>query len=305
MIVIGFMKKSTLIATLSSILTILILYTLIDASFVAPKKCMIRNELLSSNEIDEQLNDIKITYFSDVEYGEFIDGIRLEKITNIINSTNSDIVLFGGDLIGESIILNNEQKDRIVEHLSNIKAPLGKFAVLGDNDCYNEQIKNDIENILIKADFEILHNESLTIRNKDAHGFNIIGVENGINSNVSLDTAYENISANSYTLVFGHTPDVALDLNEEKTDYYISGHSHGGQMNFLFYSLYHPENTNIFFRGKKNYNENFIVDVSSGVGTTKKDIRLGANAEIVLFTLQHEEIEEVPITIQDLTEAND
>ena len=252
MIVIGFMKKSTLIAILSSILTILILYTLIDASFVAPKKCMIRNEVLSSNEIDEQLNNIKIAYFSDVEYGEYIDGIRLEKIINTINSTDSDIVLFGGDLIGENIILNNEQKDRIIEHLSNIKAPLGKFAVLGDNDCYNEQIKSEIESILLKSDFEILHNASLTIRNKDSHGLNLIGVENGINSNVSLDTAYESINANSYTLVFGHTPDVALDLDKEKTDYYISGHSHGGQMNFVLYSLYHPEKADTFFSGKKN-----------------------------------------------------
>lgn len=286
------MKKSTQITLISILVLIVGLYFFYDIKFISNSRYSIRNETILSEKINPELDDLSIAYFSDLEYGEFVDKSRLEKIVNSINSTHADVVIFGGDIMAPNLTITESQKKDITELLTQIKAPLGKFAVLGDNDINNETNNNEINDLLLNSDFEVLHNTQRAIRNDSSASINIVGLDNKINGDTNYANAFENISNSTYTLVVSHTPDTALDIDQAKTDYFLSGHSHGGQINILFYSYYTPEYAETFTKGKKIANDTFTVDITNGVGTTGKDFRIGANAEIVLYKFKHLEVTE-------------
>ena len=89
-----------------------------------------------------------------------------------------------------------------------------------------------------------------------------------------------------YVLAFSHTPDSAKQVPADLTDYYLAGHSLGGQVYYLFGSLTRPAMAKEIFRGKSSIKGKFDVDVTNGVGTIKKDARFLTPAEVVLYTLK-------------------
>ena len=50
--------------------------------------------------------------------------------------------------------------------------------------------------------------------------------------------------------------------------------------------------TDIYFRGKYTVNGTFTLDISSGTGTTGRDVRFLSNAEVVLYRLEHKVLTE-------------
>ncbi|MCF0114010.1 MAG: metallophosphoesterase [Erysipelotrichaceae bacterium] len=256
-----------------------------DAFYNAPKRYTVRYETLSDTSIPEQLDDINILYFTDLHYGKFMDNTRLTSLVNRINDLGPDVVLFGGDLTERK--LNREEKLKVIDLLSQIDAPLGKFAVLGDSDYRSTaETKLSIE-ILEASGFELLYNESILLRNKRSKGITLVGIDSASGGNPDVTAAFQNVAPNSYTIVMCHTPDTALTIPSHKTNYYLAGHSHGGQVYYIYDSLFKPDYCEYFFMGKDNYQDTFTVDVSSGVGTTQQDVRFLANAEVVIYRLKH------------------
>ena len=56
-----------------------------DALYAAPSRFSVRHETLSSIYIPDQLNDVNILFFSDLDYGTFMDETRLNKLVTFIN----------------------------------------------------------------------------------------------------------------------------------------------------------------------------------------------------------------------------
>ena len=66
----------------------------------------------------------------------------------------------------------------------------------------------------------------------------------------------------------------------------LSGHSLGGQVYIPLINLfYRPEGAINYYHGKYN-NGNTILDITNGIGTINKNIRLFADAEIVTYKLK-------------------
>lgn len=278
------MKILTKILLLLSLLLVLVLGLFYDSHYIAPSRFTIRFETVESSRIPETFDNHNILFFSDVYYAEFMNNERLNLLVDKINSVGADIVIFGGDLLSTSI--TDEQNAFLLDALSRINAPLGKFAILGDLDM--NQYKA-VTQLLTSSHFEILENKSVQLRNKSNQGINLVGLSNSINAEQNLENAFSNIVRTNYTITVCHTPDTFNDITSYPTDLYLTGHSLGGQIFYIFDSFYKPTYTNYYFKGKTIVN-NSIVDVSSGTGTTKKDIRFLSNAEVVVYRLKHKEV---------------
>lgn len=258
----------------------------LDAYQLAPRRYTIRRETLSSTEIQDQMDGLQIVYFSDLDYGLFMDEKRLNNLITKINGISCDIVLFGGDLFDESVSPTSAQIEKVQTALSSIQAPLGKFAVLGDMDAKDENRYNQMKQILNKGDFEVLSNQSITLHNTGSQGIRVVGIENGLNGNQDIEQAFSKVNQEMYTIALCHTPDSAGLLPTDLTDYFLAAHSHGGQAYLFFDSLYKPAMATDFLRGKHLIGNAFTLDITNGVGTTIKDVRFNANAEIVLYQLK-------------------
>ncbi len=288
------MKITTKIFLLLLLIALITGFLYYDSGHGAVKRITVRTETLTSEKIPADLDGKTILFFSDTDYGTFVDEKRFTDLITKINNTGCDLVIFGGDLYDEAYRPNDASAAVLIEQLSRIKAPLGKFAVLGDFDLRDSVVRSQTEQILQKAQFEILNNASALIHNGRSDSISVVGLENLVNGKPDADAAYSSVPRTNYVIAVCHTPDEADLVPSDITSCFLAGHSHGGQVYYGFGAMYTPEKCTKYFRGKHSVSGLFTVDITNGTGTTGTDARFLSNAEIVLYTLKSTAKKETP-----------
>lgn len=278
--------------TWQKILAILIAILLIvgyfafDSFYIAPRRIVTRRVSLSDERIPEQLDEVQILFFADLDYGTFVDEQRLSSLIERINGLAADCVIFGGDIYDLDAVPNENDNELISRYLKQIKAPLGKFAVLGDSDTRDEETAGEMVTLLNNGDFEVLRNRSINLHNGGSQSITLVGLENGL-AGFNAEEAYASVSHSTYVISVCHTPDSALNVPADLTDYFLAAHSHGGQVWYLFGTLYDQPLAEHFQRGKAMVADSFMIDVSSGFGTRQMDVRFLANSEVAVYSLHN------------------
>ncbi|NCB34166.1 MAG: hypothetical protein EOM64_09895, partial [Erysipelotrichia bacterium] len=198
-----------------------------DALYAAPSRFSVRHEILSSIYIPDQLNDVNILYFSDLDYGTFMDKARLNKLITFINELSPDAVIFGGDLFDQGVSITDDMVHIVSEAFHSIQAPLGKFSVFGDFDCLSDSVNTRVQEVMWNGDFEILENKSVLLRNTGSQSITLVGIDNAVNGRQDINAAYASVSRTSYSIAVCHTPDSADDVPADITNYFLAGHSLG------------------------------------------------------------------------------
>lgn len=267
------MKKKIIIVV--SIVTLIAL-CLINVFIINQKQLKIRQVTIESEKIDPSFDNYVIAFFSDT-YFDRVDSSILEKVISSINTYSPDVVIFGGDLIENS---TNIKRSELVEQLNMLKSKNGKYAVLGEND------KNFSKKILVDSGFKILDNSSVQIYSNSNELINIVGLENMINAKPNASNAYSKVSSNHFVFTVCHTPDIVTTLPTNKTDYFVGGHSLGGEIYLpIINNLLREKGAENYYRGSYTL-DNTTVDVTNGVGHKNKSVRLLADAEIVIYKLK-------------------
>lgn len=267
-------KAKKIIISLVSIIIFIVL-TFYNVKYINPFDFVVREETIKSSKIDENTNDLIIAYFSDIHYGTYINEEHLETIKSKINKFKPDIIIFGGDLFDEAI--SGGQQSTLSEFLRSLDAKYGKYAVLGDKD---EEYKEQVKSILGDTDFRLLDNANEKIYVNGSY-INIVGLS--INYNVS--NAFDGVNPNNFTICVSHYPDVAALADTAKTDYILAGHSLNGQVYIPLINLFYRTNGAYDYYHGKYKIDNITLDITGGIGTIKNDIRMFADAEVVIYKL--------------------
>lgn len=286
-----------MVRKLLKIVSILICIALVIAGiffysiYISVDRVSISYETIASNKIPKSMNDVTIAFFSDIKYNEFMSKTRLSDMISKLNTTNPDIVIFGGDIFSnpeENTPDSNMSKD-ITTILKSIEAPLGKFAVLGDQDNINKDTKKIVSQILYDSDFEILSDHTIRLRNENNDSISLIGLNNLINGNPKPEEAMKNVNENEFNILVTHCPDAVSKsgINLEYINLAMTGHSLGGQIYLpIIGSIYTEEGATAYNRGQYDINGSKLY-VSNGLGTTKIDMRLMTPPQILVFRLKH------------------
>lgn len=274
------------------IILALIAFTLTDSFFISPSRFVTRRESLSSEKIPEQLDNMNILFFSDLDYGTYMDEERLNTLVEKINQSGADVIIFGGDIYDIDATITEESNQILISAFSSLKAKYGKFAVYGDSDRNSEVVKTAVDTIFSQSNFEIIENASYPIHKNGSQFITIVGIDNGVNGTIDIESSYANVSSDSYVIAVCHTPDSVNLVPSDLTDYFLAGHSLGGQVYYVFSALYQPACANQYFRGKHTIDESFTLDITNGTGTIMHDVRFLSDAEIVLYTLHSESTKE-------------
>ena len=261
-------------------------FLLIDSFFVAPDRFITRHVTIDDEQIPEQLDNMNILFFSDLKYGIYMNEERLNKLVDTINASGADVVLFGGDIYGDSVTVDDHSTSLITKAFSNIQAKYGKFAVYGDIDGASDVMKSTVNAIYDASDFEVIQNTSFQIHKNGSQFITVVGLDNGIDGTKDIDGAYSNVSKDSYVMTLCHTPDTVNEVPKDLTDYFLAGHSLCGQANFIFTSFYEPAYATQYLRGKHLIDNTFTLDITNGTGTVNQDVRLFTPAEVVVYTLK-------------------
>ena len=264
------------------ILASIIIYTY--AREIEPALLTIKYENIYSNYINDENDNIKIIQFSDTHISEFFDVENLKKAVDKINNQNPHIVFFTGDLIDEyNEYDNKENLHEIWEVLNEINAPLGKYAVFGNHD-YGGGAERAYKQIMENSGFLLLLNENAKI---EAYNINIIGMDDSIFGTLDKEAIVSSLDEDYFNIILSHEPDVAEYFLEYDADLFLTGHSHGGQINLPLIN-YTPPLAQKYVRGMyevHNYRQTKIY-VNVGLGTSQIPMRFMATPELTVITLK-------------------
>lgn len=241
-------------------------------------------------EVDIELNNIgwefhnyRILNLCDIHLGQWINPEYLDALVDYVNNLNYDLITLTGDYVSYVI---DGYDTALAKSLSKLKAPDGKYGVLGNHDHWMGADK--IREIFKNSDIFDLSNDAVELcRNDDK--INLAGVDSCTVCADDLDKVLAKLDDNYPTILLAHEPDFAKQSSQTgKIDLQISGHSHGGQ--FIV-----PGFETTPFRGPNStkypvglYNVGDMVQYTSkGLGTNSFRIRINCKPEITIITLKN------------------
>lgn len=225
------------------------------------------------------VKSFKIAVVSDIHLGVIIGKKRLQKIIDVINSIDADLVLFPGDVVDEDIlpVIEND----LGSLFKNIKTKNGIYAITGNHEyiggveaaCHylNEHSVNELR------DKTILINKILYLVGREDIMYN----RNG-RKRKTLSELLKDIDKSMPVILMDHQPYHLEDAEQNGVDVQLSGHTHHGQMfplNLITKKIY-EKSWGYLKKGATHYY------ISCGAGTWGPPIRIGNHPEVIELNLE-------------------
>jgi predicted MPP superfamily phosphohydrolase len=222
---------------------------------------------------------LKLAYASDFHAGPTSDPALLRAACQALRAEAPDVLLLGGDFV----TLAPEAADSLIDELGTVPAPLGRFAVLGNHDWWSDAQR--IVRRLEAAGIQVLINRNLQLE-PPFDRISICGIDDHWCGNPDSAAAFA--GAEDIRILLMHSPSGLLDLNQERFDLALCGHTHGGQIALpggRAILVPHGELSRKYSRGRFELAEGGTLIVSVGVGCVLLPFRLFAKPEIVVCRL--------------------
>ncbi|MHB1240797.1 MAG: metallophosphoesterase [Gammaproteobacteria bacterium] len=181
----------------------------------------VRRVLLSTAKLSANPGRIRIVQISDVHVGLMSSAYRIRRLVRQLNTLAPDILVSTGDLVDSAA----DGLAPFADQLAQASARLGKFAVIGNHECYG-----GLEAALSftrRAGFTVLRGTAVTV----AGLIEVTGVDDPAASPPDEDEerALAGVSGDRFTVLLKHRPRVRSG-SLGRFDLQLSGHTHDGQI---------------------------------------------------------------------------
>ena len=244
--------------------------------------------------LPESFRGLKIAHLSDLHSSPLVDREHLAQAVGLAMAEKPDLVVLTGDYIGHTLrtARNHVHEfdpvylDHLAETLSEAKAPMGTYAVLGNHDFWSgadvtERLCHDFEK---RAGVPVLRNQNVTLsRGKDS--IRLLGIDDYWHS-WDLREAMRRVPRESIKILLSHNPDINRRIiPAHKIDLVLSGHTHGGQINFpVIGAPFKATRDPRYLKGLVQDGDRQTY-VTRGVGHLVVPIRFNCPPEVTLITL--------------------
>jgi uncharacterized protein len=216
----------------------------------------------------------KAVWVSDLHLGQLHGPSFARKIVKKVNDLPHDIVFIGGDLFDGT---SAPDLDGLIAPFKDLSAPLGVYFITGNHEEFGDS--NRFVQAIKSIGMHVLQDKMTEIE-----GVQLVGVDyhNASDSRRFEKTLSElAIDQNKLSILLKHEPKDLYIAHEAGISLQISGHTHQAQMWPLGYlaSLVYKG----YAYGLKDFKD-MQVYTSSGVGTWGPPMRVGTDAEVVVFT---------------------
>lgn len=276
-------------------------------ALVGRKQIEIVNVSITSPKLPKAFEGYKIAQISDLHVGTWgNDSTFLSRLVDSVNNQQPDLIIFTGDLV-------NRQADELqpfMSTLSRLKAKDGVLSILGNHD-YGDYVSwnsmeekddnlNKLRTMQGEMGWKLLENEHLKIGKENGDSIVIIGVGNWgeppFTKYGDLKKAYPESELNdsNFKILLSHNPE---HWNQEVShisniDITFAGHTHAMQMmlklgswKWSLSSLKYDQWGGLYTRKNKR-GEDTSIYVNIGAGEVGFPMRIGANPEITIITLE-------------------
>ncbi len=232
----------------------------------------------SHPDVPEAFEGFRIAFISDLHYKSLFREKALEALVRLLNEQQADVLLMGGDYQEGC-----QYVPELFEALAQVKTSFGTYGVMGNNDyerCYDNIVRE-----MQYYGMHVLEHKVDTLKRGDERIL-IAGVRNPFDLMGSRTSPTLGLSPDDFVIMLVHTPDYVQMFPVDHTDLALAGHTHGGQVVVLGIAPIVPSRYGTrFLTGLKYTTSHLPVIITNGLGTSNKDIRIGAPSEIIMITL--------------------
>jgi predicted MPP superfamily phosphohydrolase len=172
-----------------------------------------------------ELDGLRVGFISDFHRGRYVTEGDISRAAKYLQRQEPDLILLGGDFVE----VKAENIHSCIKVLSQLKSPLGTYAVLGNHDYWTNSdiIRSSIQQSRIR----LLINESIKLKWKN-EPFYLVGLDDVWEGHPNPRTALGGVSRNVMKILLVHEPDYAELIKKLPSwlPLQLSGHSHGGQV---------------------------------------------------------------------------
>ena len=221
----------------------------------------------------EFMQNVRAAFISDLHVTPRTTEAQLKKLTDSINALRPDILLMGGDYADR-----RADALRFYRSLEAVKAPMGKYAVLGNNDTEDWTDHAQVRRAMGECGIELLVNEARTV-SLNGGELLIAGVDEHLEGAPDASGLYpESPQDGLYRILLSHYPCVP----EVLPDLMLSGHTHAfGFTPFTigFERMMTRKASSAAIAGLHDM-DGAKLFVGKGVGASRLQLRIGVRPEI-------------------------
>lgn len=228
----------------------------------------------------------------------FMPFDRVAQIVEVTNALEPDLVLLLGDYPAGRIAWRKLPLDQFARMMTELKAPLGTHAILGNHDWWDDHTvqRNGrgvpaVRRLLEAQGIPVLENRAVRLV-KDGRPFWLAGLGDqqpffdawNTFSLADLPRTLDPINDSAPVILMAHEPDIFVAV-PDRVSLTLAGHTHGGQIRLFGHA---PAIRKV--QGHDYSYGHVIQDgrhmiVSGGFGMSRIPVRMGVPPEIVLLEL--------------------
>jgi hypothetical protein len=249
---------------------------------------------------------LRIAVITDLHACEpWMPPARIRRIAALANSLAPDLIVLLGDFAaGTHLVTGPVQPEQWAEALSNLEAPLGVHAVLGNHDWWHGALPGDPSDgaeaaraALKQMGARLYENDAMRLE-KNGEPFWVLGLADQLAEWVQigkrgrwrgrddLDATLARVIDDSPAILLAHEPFV-FDRVPGRVALTLSGHTHGGQVNL---PVLGPIAAELRYGGGSRVYGHYVQDgrhlvISGGLGESILPMRFMRPPEIVEVTV--------------------
>jgi predicted MPP superfamily phosphohydrolase len=226
-------------------------------------------------KLPRTMDGTRLAVVSDIHIGPLTGVNHAQRIVQVINSVNADLVCVVGDLVDGSVA----ELGRFAAPLAGIESRQGAYFVTGNHEYYSghEEWVEEVARLGIRP----LRNERVEIGGLDLAGVNDINGEE-FGDGPDFARTLGDRDRDRPVVLMAHQPVAAVQAAPYGVDLQVSGHTHGGQMvpfNYLV-TLQQPVVSGF---GEV---DGVPVYVTNGAGFWGPPVRVGAPPQVTVIELR-------------------
>jgi predicted MPP superfamily phosphohydrolase len=271
---------------------------LIGFSYLNASVIHVERVVIVSPDLPEAFDGVKVLYVSDVDVVGLRSPEGAARAILRLARLEPDILILGGDYAGDSLLdainqsgseLKLEGKRRaLFSALAAFDAPLGKFAVAGENDAGAQDLAGEMQ----LGGISLLSDSGAWVET-GADRIAVVGLRDASAGATDYGGVAARFSRSDFVIVVSHNPANAAGVLSAEAgdsgawcDLILTGHNHGGQAMLFGRTMLRLTQSEERFRSGWHKESGVHLLVSEGMGCEKINLRLGTQAQAHLITLR-------------------
>ncbi|WP_194818414.1 metallophosphoesterase [Nocardia sp. XZ_19_385] len=273
-----FANRTRLLQVLSAVLVVAAVGTVAYGVYEADSP-RVRAAELRSPKLPAELDGIRVAVVADIHVGAARGADFTQRVVDLVNSQQPDVIVLPGDLIDGSVELVGPD----IAPIKGLTSKYGTFAVAGNHEGYVDGVA-DWMDYWETLGLKTLRNQRAEIDIKGAT-LEIAGVYDYDAPDPygpDVEAAVAGHRSDRFIMLVAHQPRQAPEAAARGIDLQVSGHTHGGQIWPLNYVVGWVNGT---VAGLDQV-DGMQLYTTRGVGAWGPPVRVGAPPDIAILTLR-------------------